>query len=77
MLRRGVYGVRRHKKKMVRQGRFELPTKGSLRLRTLQSSALPLSYLRTTSFPRNRFPWTSGRPLPDVWTHTRAAFTPR
>ena len=35
-------------KKTIREGRFELPTKGSLRdgVGTLQSSALPLSYLR-------------------------------
>ena len=41
------------KNKKIRRGRFELPTKGSLRLRTLQSSALPLSYLRTTSLQRD------------------------
>ena len=36
------------KKKKIREGRFELPTKGSLRtqMHTLQSSALPLSYPR-------------------------------
>merc|ERR1712177_191185 len=34
--------------KNIREGRFELPTKGSLRtqIHTLQSSALPLSYPR-------------------------------
>ena len=45
-----------NKNKKIRRGRFELPTKGSLRLRTLQSSALPLSYLRTTSHPHNGLP---------------------
>ena len=36
------------KKKRIREGRFELPTKGSPRrlIHTLQSSALPLSYPR-------------------------------
>ena len=35
-------------RKNIREGRFELPTKGSLRtqMHTLQSSALPLSYPR-------------------------------
>ena len=44
-------------KKRIRRGRFELPTKGSLRLRTLQSSALPLSYLRTTCLPPAAYLW--------------------
>ena len=41
------YGQKTEKQK-IREGRFELPTKGSLRTHThtLQSSALPLSYPR-------------------------------
>ena len=46
--------IKKLKLKKIRRGRFELPTKGWLRLRTLQSSALPLSYLRTISGPRIR-----------------------
>ena len=37
--------------KKFRGGRFELPTNGYLRLRTLQSTALPLSYPRLVETP--------------------------
>ena len=39
--------------KKIRGGRFELPTNGWLRLRTLQSTALPLSYPRTSALDQN------------------------
>ena len=44
------------RKKRIREGRFELPTKGSPRrsIHTLQSSALPLSYPRLLILGHNR-----------------------
>ena len=46
------------KKKTIREGRFELPTKGSPRrlIHTLQSSALPLSYPRMIYQALKRIP---------------------
>ncbi len=43
-----MWASKRRKRTKIREGRFELPTKGSLRtqMHTLQSSALPLSYPR-------------------------------
>ena len=75
---------KKKKVKKIRGGRFELPTNGWLRLRTLQSTALPLSYPRTSALDLN--PLAPATTLRDrsfavqghaVSAHLRSPLTPR